>query len=101
MSDLLLKPLTLINRRGFYGSKGNNANKPFYVVDVLVPLSEEDSKNNSFGYELKTKYLDKEQWRQIQPEDIGKEIEFSYDSDEYGNPVITDYKLKDYLIPKN
>ena len=98
-NELLLKPMTLVNRRGFFGSKGNNANKPFYVVDILVPLSEEDAKNNSFGYELKTKYLEKEQWLQIQPEDIGKEIEFSYGSDDYANATVTGFKLKEYLIP--
>lgn len=94
---LLLKPMTLINRRGFYGTKGNNANKPFYVVDVLVPLSEEDQKNNSFGYALKNYFLEKDLWLKITPEDIGKQISFEYDSNEYGAPVIVDVKIVSYL----
>lgn len=97
MSNLLLKPMTLINRRGFYGTKGSNANKPFYVVDVLVPVSEEDRKNNSFGYELKTYFIEKELWAKITPDDIGKQISFTYDSNDFGAPVVVDIKLTPYL----
>lgn len=98
MSDLTLKPMTIVNRRGFVGSKGNNQNRPFYVVDVLVPLSEEDLKNNSFGYEIKTIFLEKELWKQLQPEDIGKTISFTYEVNEYGSPVVSSFKVDEYLL---
>lgn len=98
MADLTLKSMTLVNRRGFFGTKGNNQNRPFYVVDVLVPLSEEDVKNNSFGYELKTIFLEKEHWLKIQPEDIGKKISFTYECNEFGTAVVSDFKLEEYLM---
>ena len=97
MADLLLKPMTLVNRRGFYGTKGNNANKPFFVVDILVPLSEEEQKTNSYGYELKTYFLEKDLWIKITPEDIGKVVSFTYGSNDFGAPVIVDIKLESYL----
>lgn len=98
MSDLTLKPMTIVNRRGFYGTKGSNQNRPFYVVDVLVPLSEEDIKNNSFGYEIKTIFLEKELWSKLQPEDIGKTISFSYEGNEFGSPVVSNFEVHEYLL---
>lgn len=98
MADLTLKPMTLVNRRGFLGTKGSNQNKPFYVVDVLVPLSEEDIKNNSFGYELKTVFLEKEIWLKIQEEDIGKIISFTYTGNDFGTPVVSDFELQEYIL---
>lgn len=98
MSELTLKPMTIVNRRGFVGSKGSNQNRPFYVVDVLVPLSEEDLKNNSFGYEIKTVFLNRELWERFQPEDIGKTVKFSYDVNEYGSPVVSDFTVQEYLL---
>ena len=65
-----------------------------------MPLSEEDAKNNSFGYEIKTIFLEKEQWRQIQPEDIGKKISFTYEANEYGSAVVSGFTLSEYLLPK-
>lgn len=100
MNELLLKPMTIVNRRGFFGTKGNNQNRPFYVVDVLVPLSEEDMKNNSFGYEIKTIFLEKEQWLKIQPEDIGKKIAFTYEANEYGSAVVSGFQVFEYLTAK-
>ena len=98
MADFTLKPMTIINRRGFYGTKGSNQNRPFYVVDVLVPLSEEDVRNNSFGYELRTVFLEKELWKKLQPEDIGKAISFKYDANEFGSPVVSDFTVHEYLL---
>lgn len=97
MADVMLKPMTLINRRAFYGTKGSNANKLFYVVDVLVPLSEEDQKNNSFGFAMKNFFLSKDLWSKITPEDIGKQVLFSYDTGEFGSPVIVDIVIVPYL----
>lgn len=98
MNGLTLKSMTLVNRRGFFGSKGSNQNRPFHVVDVLVPLSEEDAKNNSFGFEIKTIFLEKELWLQIKPEDIGKTISFTYECNEFGTPVVSSFKLESYLL---
>lgn len=95
--EIILKSMTIVSRRGFYGTKGENQNKPFYVIDVLVPLSEEEQRSNFIGYKLKNIFLTKEQWVRIQPEDIGKQVVFEYDTDDFGTPVVKDFKLIGYL----
>jgi len=98
MNETVLKPMTLVARRSFVGTQGANKDKPFFVVDVLVPLSMQDNEKGFFGFEIKQVYLDKEIWLQITKEDLGKRISFSYEGNEFGGSSITGYKLQEYLL---
>lgn len=95
MLNLKLRPMTILAKRGFYGSKGANEGKPFYVLDVTGPMK--DGGRGFFGYGVDQQFLTREQWESITPEDIGKQIVLDYGADEYGKPVVTNFRLIDYF----
>jgi len=99
MANLILESMTVINKRNFYGTKGANENKPFWVIDVLQPLPAAAIQNGSFGYEIKTFFLEKEQWLKLDASIVGQKVSFTYGSDDYGNPVVTGINFSSYLTP--
>ena len=101
MDGYLLRPMTLVNKRSFIGEKGANRGKLLYVVDILKPLVNNDPRNKFFGFELKNVNLSREQWAEIKPEDIGKVIKFTYEADDYGNAVVSGFRLEEYLLSAN
>lgn len=95
MMNFTMKPMTIVARRAFKGTQDYNKDKWFFVLDVTGELKLEN--NAYFGYGIKQVFLTRESWDQIKPEDIGKKIDLDWGSDDYGNPVVTSFKLIDYL----
>lgn len=95
MENLKLRPMTVISKRGFYGTRGENEGKSFYVLDVTGSMK--DKRSNFYGYGVDQIFLTREQWDRITPEDIGKQIVLEYGSDGYGKPVVTNIQFIDYI----